>query len=284
MRPSDDRLRAALRAEADRHRPDRDAMLDRITLAAMQDTGHGRRRAVLPGGRRGPRVRVAAVVAAVVTVFGGGGVGTWALAGADDRDEAIPVPSVAPATTTASPVSTDPVSIAPSLPATGSPAESPAGRPTPSRTTSAATPSPSLTKGQPGFTRVSQGPLWSDGSVDPDSGDTQGASVVTLKTTEELTALEVVIRVARTDGLVSRGGTKQVPGGSVSTTVTEEAGALLYRFTLSSADRLAPGTYTFTAKYTHPSGGRNAGGDTYEAIATAGGSALDVYGNFFPTN
>ncbi|MEU4157527.1 hypothetical protein [Actinoplanes sp. NPDC026670] len=283
MKPSDDRLRAALRAEADRHRPDRDAMLDRITMAAMQDTGHGRRRAVLPGARRGPRFRMAAVVAAVVTVFGGGGIGTWALAGADDRDEAAPVQSIAPATTEASPVSTDPVSVAPSSPATSSPAKPPTNRPTPDRTTPSATPSPSLTKGQPGFTRVSQGPLWSDGSIDPDSGDTQGASVVTVKTTEELTDLEVVIRVARTDGLVSRGGTKQVPGGSVSTTVTEEAGALLYRFTLSPDDTLAPGTYTFTAKYTHPTGGRNAGGDTYEAIAATAGAALDVYGNFFPT-
>ncbi|MEU8663617.1 hypothetical protein AB0C31_44035, partial [Actinoplanes philippinensis] len=264
MRLSDDQIRAALRAEAAAHEPDRDAMLDRITMAAMHDTGTGRRRAHVPGARRGPRVRMAAVVAAVVTVFGGGGVGTWALAGSDDRDEAVPAPSIAPATTTATPVVTDPVSIEPSTPgATTTPAKPPASRPAPSRTSAA--PSPTPAKGQPGFTRVSQGPLWSDGSVDPDSGDTQGASIVTLKTTEELTALEVVIRVARTEGLVSRGGTKQAPGGSVSTTVAEEPGAFLYRFTLSSADRLAPGTYTFTAKYAYPSGGRNAGGDTYEA-------------------
>ncbi|WP_433791508.1 hypothetical protein [Actinoplanes sp. CA-252034] len=281
MRHSDDQIRAALRAEASAHHPDRDAMLDRITRAAMHD-GSGRRRAVLPEGRRGPRVRLAAVVAAVVTVFGGGGVGTWALAGSGDREEAAPAPSIAPATTTAAPVVTDPVSIEPSTPAaTTAPAGPPTSRPTPDRTGSA--PSPSLTRGQPGFTRVSQGPLWSDGSIDPGSGDTQGASVVTLKTTEELTALEVVIRVARTDGLVSRGGTKQTPGGSVSTTVTEEAGALLYRFTLSSADTLGPGTYTFTAKYTHPSGGRNAGGDTYEAVATTATASPAVYGNFFPT-
>jgi hypothetical protein len=281
VRLSDDQIRAALRAEAAAHHPDRDAMLDRITTAAIRDTGHGRRRAVLPDGRRGPRVRMAAVIAAVAVVFGGGGVGTWALAGADDRDEAAPAPSIAPVTTAASPVATGPVSVEPSTPAatTGPPTS----RPTPGRTTSAPAPSPSLTEGQPGFTRVSQGPLWSDGSIDPDSGDTQGASIVTLKTTEELTALEVVIRVARTDGLVSRGGTKQAPGGSVSTAVTEEPGAFLYRFTLSPADSLAPGTYTFTAKYTHPSGGRNAGGDTYRAIASTAATDLDVYGNFHPT-
>jgi hypothetical protein len=276
MRLSDDQLRAALQAEAAAHRPGRDAMLDRITRDSMYDSG--RRRAAPAGARPGPRVRIAAVVAAVVTVLGGVGVGTWALGGTDDSDEAAPVVPIAPATTT-SPVATDPVSVAPAPPAATT--QPPATQPAPGRTTSAATPSPQLTKGQPGFTRVSQGPLWSDGSIDQGSGDTRGASIVTLKTTEELTALEVVIRVARTDGLVSRGGTKQVSGGSVSTRVAEEPGALVYRFTLSSADTLDPGTYTFTAKYTYPSGGRDAGGDTYQALAATASAALDVYGNFF---
>ena len=58
MRLSDDRLRSALRAEAEAHRPDRDAMLGRITAATMRETGRGR--AGLPV--RGPRVRTAAVV------------------------------------------------------------------------------------------------------------------------------------------------------------------------------------------------------------------------------
>ncbi|MDI6101360.1 hypothetical protein QLQ12_22345 [Actinoplanes sp. NEAU-A12] len=288
MRLSDDQLRAAMRAEAATHRPDRDAMLDRITRSAFQDTGHGRCRSVTA--RRAPRVRLSAVVAAVVIVFGGGGVGTWALAGADDRDEATPVPAVTTASASDS-ASASPAPSAPAQPATGAPETtrpSPGRTASPSRTTgpsATATPSATLTRGQPGLTRVSQGPLWSDGSIDPDSGDTQGASVVTLKTTEELTSLEVVIRVARTAGLVSRGGTKQTSGASVSTAVTEEPGAFLYRFTLASADTLAPGAYTFTAKYTYPAGGRNAGGDTYEAVATsAGGAGLDVYGNFYPAN
>ncbi|GIE26969.1 hypothetical protein Ait01nite_000140 [Actinoplanes italicus] len=265
MKFSDDQLRSALRSEAATHRPDRDAMLDRITTAAMQDTGHR---------RRGPRVRVAAAVAAVVVVFGGGGVGTWALAGGDDREEAAPAPTAAPVTTAPSPVNTDPVSLTPTTPATTKPTPA---RTTPSSRPTTAKPSPTPTRGRPGNTRVEQGPLWSDGSVDPDSGDTQGASIVTLKTTAELTSLEVVIRVARTDGLASRGGTKQTPGASVTTRVDEEPGAYLYRFTLSSADTLAPGTYTFTAKYTYPSGGRDAGGDTYEATA----GPLNVYGNFY---
>ncbi|GGM99110.1 hypothetical protein FHR83_000434 [Actinoplanes campanulatus] len=258
MRLSDDGLRAALRSEAAAHQPDREAMLDRISTAAMQDSG--RRRTP----RRGPRVRMATVVAAVVVLFGGGGVGTWALANSIDRDEATPAPTVAPTT------DPTPTSVAP---ATTGPTPS---RTTPTRKPTSAAPPPAPTKAQPGGTRVEQGPLWSDGSVDPDSGDTSGASVVTLKTTAELRTLEVVIRVARTDGLTSRGGTKSTPGASVTTTVTEEPGAFLYRFTLASADRLAPGTYTFTAKYAHPTGGRDAGGDTYEATS----GALRVNGDF----
>ncbi|BBH64032.1 hypothetical protein ACTI_07170 [Actinoplanes sp. OR16] len=105
---------------------------------------------------------------------------------------------------------------------------------------------------------------------------------MTLKTTEELRALDVVIRVARTDGFVPRGATKRTPGGSVTTSVTEEGDAYLYRFTLSSADTLAPGEYTFTAKYTYPGEGRNAGADTYTITAsTASRPALDVSGDFY---
>ncbi|MEV0897578.1 hypothetical protein [Actinoplanes sp. NPDC049802] len=278
MRLSDDRLRAALRAEAAAHRPDREAMLDRITTAAMRDTGAGHRRAA----RRGPRVRMAGVVAAVVVIFGGGGVGTWALANSIDRDEPDPAPTAAPATTTATPDATTPASVTPTTRATSKPAPT---RTAPTRKPSSAAPSPSPVKGGPGNTRVRQGPLWSDGSVDPDSGDTSGASIVTVKTAEDLAAFEVVIRVARTGGLISRGGTKSTPGASVTTTVIEEADAILYRFTLSSADTLTPGTYTFTAKYGYPSGGRDAGGDTYEAIATtAATESLNVYGNFYPTD
>ncbi|MBG0560388.1 hypothetical protein [Actinoplanes aureus] len=254
MRLSDDELRSALRAEAAAHRPDREAMLDRITTAAMSpDEGTA---------RRGPRIRMAAAAAAVVAVFAGGGVANWALAGGSDRDDPAPTPAPSPTTATASP--------SPAASASAPQRETPTAEPTTRRPTSKPA-EPTAT--QPGNTRTE---LWSDGSVDPDGG----ASVVTLKAAEELTALEVVIRVARTDGLVARGGTKQTPGASVSATVTEEPDALVYRFVLSSADTLAPGTYTFTAKYTHPSETRNAGADTYQATATTASTPLKVHGDF----
>ncbi|MEV6342379.1 hypothetical protein [Actinoplanes sp. NPDC051851] len=288
MTLSEDQLRAALRAEASAHQPDREAMLARITSAAIQDPAAsrlGRRRAP----SRGPRVRLAVVTATVVAIFGGGGFAQWALAGGAEQDDVTPAPpptATTSATPSTAPSPTDTASAAssPTAATSSAPAVTPT-TPAKTRTTSptaTATPAATLTKGQPGFTRVSQGPLWSDGSVDPDSGDTQGASIITLTTTEELTRLTVTVRVAATDGLASRGATKSVPGASVSTSVTSGSDAVLYTFTLSSADTVAPGTYTFTAKYSYPSGGRNAGGDTYEAVATsASGTDLDVYGNFY---
>ncbi|MEU8655331.1 hypothetical protein [Actinoplanes philippinensis] len=250
-------LRAALRAEAATHRPDREAMLDRITETAM------RHRAAKE--RPGPRLRIAGAAVAVAAVLGGGGFAQWAVAG-DGEPQPEPTPSVVVPVTPAP-------SVAPSPSATGPTAKTrtPRSRP-PSRS-----PSPST---EAGGTTTAQGALWSDGSVAPD-GDSPGSSVVTVKTSERLTALEVTIRLNRTDGLTARGGSQQVPGASVTSTVTEEPSAYVYRFVLSSGDTLDPGTYTFYARYTHPDGGRDADGDTYAAAATTeGGAAPTVSGDF----
>ncbi len=273
-RLSDDQLRSALRAEAATHRPDREAMLARITSVAMNDPA--------PARRGGPRLRPV-VVGALVALFGGGGFAVqWALAGDSDRRDAVPPVVV---TTPETPPTTAPAV----TPSAGTPHPSTSGNAPRSATsppaTAPATGSPAPSAGRPDGTRPEQGPLRSDGSVDPDSGDTRGASVITLKTTERLTALKVTVRVAKTPGLSSRGGTKSVPGASVSVDVTDQPEALLYTFTLSPSDEVAPGTYTFTAKYFHASGDRDAGGDTYAAVATtASGRQLDVYGDFFPSN
>ncbi|MEU4622372.1 hypothetical protein AB0G04_20695 [Actinoplanes sp. NPDC023801] len=250
-------LRAALRAEAAAHRPDREAMLDRITETAMRN-------------KPAPRFRIAGVAVAVSAILGAGGFAQWAVAG--DGDPAPPVVTVEPvpsspapsqASRPASTPSTSPSKAAPKSRAPGrSPSVPPAG------------------SSSPASRPTAQGALWSDGSVVPD-GDSQGSSVVTVTTSEPLTALEVTIRLTRTGGLTARGGSQQVPGASVTSTVTEEPAAFVYRFVLSSGDSLDPGTYTFYARYTHPEGGRNAGGDTYAAAATTEvGAAPKVSGDF----
>jgi hypothetical protein len=248
-------LRAALRAEAAAHRPDREAMLDRITRTAMS------RQAAK--NRPGPRLRITGAAVAVAAVLGGGGFAQWAVAG-DGEPQPVPTPTVV-------------VSVSPTPSAAPSPsATTPTVRP-PSRSPRSRPPSRSPSIG----TATAQDALWSDGSVVTD-GDSQASSVVTVRTSERLTALDVTIRLDRTDGLVARGGSQQVPGASVTSTVTEESSAVVYRFVLSSGDTLAPGTYTFYARYTYPEGGgRNAGGDVYAAAATTeGGAAPAVSGDF----
>ncbi|MEV6347936.1 hypothetical protein [Actinoplanes sp. NPDC051851] len=264
MMLSEDELRAVLRAEAAAHQPNRAAMLDRLTRTAMRNEA---------ARRRGPRIRIAGAAVAVAAVVGGGGFAQWALAGGmgDDRTPPPPPPavtaSVAPAVTESAPPSAGASTAPSSAPATTSSSDR-----KPSRS---ASPSASATVAGP-----SQGPLWSDGSVDV-GGETQANSVVTIKTTERLTALEVIIRVTKTDGLASRGGSQQVPGASVNSSVTEEADALVYHFVLSSGDSVEPGTYTFFARYTYAEGGRDATADAYGATATSeSGADLAVTGAF----
>ncbi|WIM96726.1 hypothetical protein ACTOB_000187 [Actinoplanes oblitus] len=252
MTLTEDELRAVLRAEAAAHTPDRAAILSRVTGTAMRNQA---------ARRRGPRIRIAGAAAAVAAVVGGGGFAQWALAGMGaERPTPPPVPVVT-------------ASVAPAVTETARPAPSPSR--SPSSPPATHRPTRSRTPGASPATA-----LWSDGSVDV-GGKTQASSVVTIKTTERLTALSVTIRLARTTGLVSRGGSQQVPGASVTSDVTEEADALVYRFTLSSGDTLAPGTYTFFARYTYAPGGRDAGADTYAATATSGnGAALKAGGAF----
>ncbi|BCJ43816.1 hypothetical protein GCM10010168_91410 [Actinoplanes ianthinogenes] len=254
MKLTEDELRAVLRAEAAAHTPDRVAILSRVTETAMRtEAARG----------RGPRIRIAGAAVAVAAVVGGGGFAQWALAGMGDERPTLPPP---PAVT---------ASVAPAVTETAEPAPAPSLSLSPSRPSSSRRPTRSKTPSAP-----PAGALWSDGSVDV-GGKTQASSVVTIKTTERLTALTVTIRLVRTDRLAGRGGSQQVPGASVNSAVIEEADALVYRFTLSSGDTLEPGTYTFFARYTYAEGGRDAGADTYAATATsANGAALNAGGAF----
>lgn len=262
MRLSEEDVRRAVRAEAAVHRPDRTAMLDRLSRTTM--------RSPVPP-RRSARLRMAGAAVAVAAVLGGGGVARWTLAGDGAVHPAPTATSVAPAPTASvrPPMTTPSPSAATSSSPAGRQPSRPAGRP------------PATTSRPTSTDPADPGPLRAAGVVDPDPGGSQGADVVRLTTTQRLDALEVTIRVARTPELASRGGSRQVPGASVDTTVTEEPDALIYHFSLSSADRLAPGTYAFSARYRHAQGGRDASGDSYRiAATTATGAPLTVSGRF----
>ncbi|BBH65631.1 hypothetical protein ACTI_23160 [Actinoplanes sp. OR16] len=275
MRLIEDDLRAALRAEAVRHRPDRDAMLDRITQTAMRNQFARHRKA-------SPRLRISGAAVAVAAVLGGGGFAQWALAGDGTPPPAPPAPSVSVSVTPSDAPSSPSASASPSdLPSTATSTSPPARRPrsAPASPSSPPSSAPGVAPADTPRDTTTSGPLWSDGSID--ASGAQGTGVVTVKTTEKLTALDVTIRVTRTPELVSRGGSQQVPGASVTSTVTEEPDALLYRFVLSSGDVLEPGTYVFYARYTYAEGGRDAGGDTYAATAaTEQGETATVTGAF----
>jgi hypothetical protein len=126
-------------------------------------------------------------------------------------------------------------------------------------------------------------PLRADGSINPNSDDTEGRSDITLKVREPLRALRVTVRVAPTAGLTDRGGTHDVADAKVNTSVVREQDTLVYHFDLAEGATLGPGTYVFTARYTYDNeGGRDAGDDTYAVTATTVGRAvpLAVDGDF----
>ncbi|MGX6600848.1 hypothetical protein ACWKSP_01730 [Micromonosporaceae bacterium Da 78-11] len=249
--PSEDEMRGMLRRAAAEHQPDRTAMLNRIAQSRATEAVAGHR-------PRGQAFRLAGSALAVATVLGIGGVARWTLA--DEPGPDVPPVATAPTTTTKAPTT----------------------RPSTSRPAGSAP--PSTVPGRPGDTRVEQGPVWSDGSVDPASTDTLGISRITVKAREPITALQVTVRIALTSGVLDQGATVEAAGARFDSTVVQESGALVYRFVSAPGTTLKAGTYVFFAKYAHQDGGRDAGDDTYQATARAGAQELDVYGNFYPTD
>ncbi|MFM9556420.1 MULTISPECIES: hypothetical protein [Streptomyces] len=115
------------------------------------------------------------------------------------------------------------------------------------------------------------GYLWADGSVEADTNDFWDESTVTVKSTEPITSLKVVVRIIQTGGVKSTGtwtslGDKAAVGQNAS---SDQIG---YVITLKSGVTLAPGTYVFKVQYDHAQGRRDAGRDLYTVTAVANGS------------
>lgn len=259
-----ERLGAALRAEADSHQPDSAAMLARIERGQFSAPAPARGRRRRTSRRSG--LRLAGIVMASAVGFGLSVAGTWAAVGVFSA----PAPTE-PVVTVVSPSPSD--SAAPS-PATSSGSPS-----TPSASAGASKPA-----GAAGTTRAQQGFLWSDGSIDPYSTTGWSQSDITLKNHYTVTALDVKVTLASTPGLASTGSWSTVPAADLVTKVTKQGGALVYEFTLKPGATLAPGTYVFAGQYNHAAVGRDAGGDSYRATATGHGSSVEVYGNFAATH
>ncbi|MCX2183641.1 hypothetical protein KV205_24380 [Streptomyces sp. SKN60] len=286
-RDVDDELRARLREAAGAHRPDRARILARVERGMAGPAGAER------GARRRPaagRLRLAGVTAAVAGVLAVGG---FAVAAA--VKEEVPTPpqgtvSMPPAPS--SPKETDRPPVVPTGPTPGATdgrtdapkqpdrttAAPPTTTPLPGGDSSASAPPPGGTSG------VADGPLWSDGSVDPHSNAYWAQSNITLKTTAELSALTVRLRVAQTGGVASTGAWRSLPEQDFALTVEERDGFLVYTWVLKRGRTVPAGEWVFAGQYDHRSGGRDATDDRYTVTATtsAGAERPSVSGDFGP--
>ena len=257
---------AVLRAEARRHTPDSAAMLARIQRATLAGDRHDgqRRNRTTAGQHRG-------TVAAARAALAAGAVVAVAAAGWVVTRHPMPHPAKSPPLADATASGTSPAP----QPHTDGDGTVNARSATPtSPATMTASPPPGRTPAQLGY-------LWSDGFVDKSSSIDFSQSDIMLKNAKPLTALTLVLRLADTPQLKSTGAWSTVPTQHMSITVQPGEGVLIYTFTLRPGVTLSPGEYEFAGQYTHASGVRNAGNDSYRAAALAAGqSAVEVSGTF----
>jgi hypothetical protein len=268
MRQHDERdLRTALREEADRHRPDRQAMLDRIAQGRAPSTRRPVDRALAL-----LRPAAAALAVAVVLVLAVAGVRLGSR-GPDVDDTpvaATPTPSATPAPTPSAapkPSTATATTTPPKPPRTSTGTTSTPGRTTP------ATTAPVIDR---------DGFVSSTARVDPGSNNGWAQSNVVLTTTRELTALEVTVEIALTPGVAFSGKWSTLPENVLDITYSTTNKMLIYRFILRPGNTIAPGKYTFAVQYSHTPGKRSAADDGYVARVTGEDKDAKVSGGFMP--
>ncbi len=131
--------------------------------------------------------------------------------------------------------------------------------------------------------RTQDGPLRSDGAVDPHLNAYWSQSNITLQTGAPLDALTLEVRIAQTGGVASTGAWRTLPEGDFTLTTTDEGGTLTYRWTLKPGRTVPVGQHVFAVQYNHAPGSRAATGDAYTATATTTtGQPHTVTGTFRP--
>ncbi|MFI6372538.1 hypothetical protein [Streptomyces sp. NPDC050546] len=261
-------LRARLHEAAGGHEPDRENILARVErgMAGPAASAHRATRPPVFGW-----MRVAGATAAVAGVLAVGG---YAVASAV-KDETAPRQQEVATSPTPTP-SPEATSRAPVPPVDPTPTSSPERRE--SAAPPSGKPSAPVTARPPAATE--DGPLWSDGSVDPHSNDFWAQSNITIKTREELTALTVRLSVAQTGGVSDAGAWRSLPENDFTLTVGERDGALVYTWTLKEGRKVPAGEWVFAGQFDHDRGGRDAGKDRYTVTAAAGSDRLSVDGGF----
>ncbi|MER5661733.1 hypothetical protein [Streptomyces mirabilis] len=258
-----DEIDCRLREAAEAHRPDRARMLARVQRGMV---GPAVRHRARPFARSGTRIALAGLAAAGILTTGG-------LAVAAIVTTPSPSPTVTTPATPSPTVGSPPPTSARPTPVAPAPATTPgSARPTPP----AASPSPTADESR-------NGPLWSVGSVDPQSTVYWTQSNLSLKTTQPLTSLTVEIRIVQTGGVQSTGTWQTLPSGDFTVTVQEAGGTLVYRWVLKPGLTVPAGSHEFAAQFNNGTGVRGAAGDGYRVDARGSGGSASVRGGFVPT-
>jgi hypothetical protein len=275
-------LRTQLERAAQEHRPDREQILARVERGMSEQDLDGRRGHRSRSGPA-PWARVVGVTAGLVGAFGIGGLAVGLTVNAGDSQPQTVVTSPGPAAPPDVPTPTVSPTHRPVVPPSGTsgggsaPATGKASGGASSSASTAPATSPDTKRGN----HPQDGYLWSDGSIDSGSNDFWAQSDVTIKNAKPLTALTVELRIVKSDGVASTGSWSTVSSDDYDVTVTEEAGAVVYRWTLKSGRTLPAGTQIFAGQYNHAQGGRDAGGDLYAAQGDGSGGAVEVRGDFY---
>ncbi|GAA4889566.1 hypothetical protein GCM10023237_03760 [Streptomyces coeruleoprunus] len=264
-----DDLQQALRDAARAHRPDRARILARVERGMAAPPAAER-----PGGRRpfaAPWLRVAGATTAVAAVLAVGGYAAGTLLNGDHGPATTAVP---PATTAVPP----PTAASPAPPAATPPGPAPtATSPRPGPPPSASAPATRPTGGPtvPTSTPTAQalrtrdGHLSGQGAVDPHSNRFWAQSNITFTSAAPLGALTVELRVVQTGGVADTGNWRSLPADDFTVSVREEAGVLVYTWTLRPGRTAPEGQHVFAGQYNHAEGGRDARGDRWTVTATA---------------
>ncbi|MCF4137724.1 hypothetical protein L1856_14855 [Streptomyces sp. Tue 6430] len=270
-------LRARLHEAAGAYEPNRERILARIERGMVEQER--------PGGHRATRPALwgwARIVSATAAVAGMLAVGGYAVASAVKGDP----PQPQTVAVSSPPVESPDATSRPPAPPEPTPGQGGGGgrdEPEPSGSPSRpvpATPSASAPDLLPAVDDTEDGPLWSDGSVDPHSNDFWAQSNVTFKTSEPLTALTVQLKIAQTGGVSSAGAWRSLPEGDFTFTAEAGDGFLVYTWVLKEGRTVSEGEWVFAGQYDHDRGGRDAKDDSYVVSGTADGRQAVVGGDF----
>ncbi|OIJ26791.1 hypothetical protein [Nocardioides luteus] len=264
-----DEISRRLREAAAAHEPDRARILARVERGTA-DPGVRRRTASIA--RSWPRAAIVGLVATATLATGG-----LAVAAAIGGAPLLPA-TAPPAPTVPSPTATPPtVTPSPTPSSRTTTTHGPAPAPSPAPTWGSAHPTPS------NDSRAEDGPLRSEGSLDPHSTIYWTQNNLTLETTEPLTSVTVELRIAQTGGVRNTGSWQTLPGDDFTVTVEEPGGVLLYRWVLEPGRTVPAGRHEFASQYNHATGVRDLEHDSYRIDAHSSGGSFAVWGGFSST-